>query len=166
MKSNNLYLLMDYIIAITMSEEEIGLIGYVEIKHIRNGKVIDIRKGKNLITNVGLAQFAGLINGVVTTPFTYIAIGIGTTAPSVTDTALASETHRSSAIASRVTTDVTDDTAQLVATFSFTASYAITESGVFDAKTAGNMACRQTFAALNVVSGDSLQVTWNCNSES
>jgi hypothetical protein len=136
----------------------------LEIKHIRNGKVIEERVIEDIlediITNVGKAQVAGLINGVVTTPFKYIAIGTGTTAESATDTALVSEIARGLATCSRTTTNVTNDTAQLVYTFTFTASYAITESGVFDASTEGNMLCRKTFSAINVSSGDSLQVTW------
>ena len=143
---------------------KIKLIDKLEIKHIRNQKVIEEKVIENeledIITNVGKAQVAGLINGVVTTPFQYIAIGTGTTPESATDTALQNEIMRALATCSRVTTNVTNDTAQLVYTFTFTASYAITESGVFDASTGGNMLCRRVFSAVNVVSGDSLQVTW------
>ena len=141
----------------------------LEIKHIRfdkdgNPKVIEERviedEPEDIITNVGKAQVAGLINGVVTTPFQYIAIGTVSTAEAATDTALGGEVARGLATCSRVTTNVSNDTAQLVYTFSFTASYAITESGVFDASAGGNMLSRKTFSAINVVSGDSLQITW------
>src|SRR3989338_3066540 len=63
-------------------------------------------------------------------------------------------------VASRVTTDVTNDTAQLVLTFNFTASFAVTESGVLNAASVGVLLARQTFSAINVANGDSLQVTW------
>ena len=62
---------------------------------------------------------------------------------------------------SRVTTTVTNDTARLVGTITEAATLAITESGVFNADTAGTMLCRQTFSAVNVLSGDSLQFTWS-----
>jgi hypothetical protein len=141
--------------------EKFKLKGFVKIDHIRDGQIIDTREFANLIVNVGKAQIAGLINGVVTTPFKYVAIGTGTTAPAAGDTALAGETHRASATTiDRVTTTVTNDTARWVHTFSFTASYALAESGLFDASTAGNLLARQTFATINVASGDSLQVTW------
>lgn len=140
--------------------EKIHLKGEVTLRHFRNGKLIEERKIPNIIVNVGKAQVAGLINGVVTTPFQYIAIGTGTTAESATDTALQNEIARGLATCSRTTTNVTNDTAQLVYTFTFTASYAITESGCFDASSGGNMLCRKTFSAINVVSGDSLQITW------
>jgi hypothetical protein len=95
-------------------------------------------------------------------------MGTGTVAPAAGDTALGAEkdeagaattTHKS-ATASRVTTTVTNDTAQDVVTFNYTATLAVTESGVFNAATAGTMLCRQTFSAVNVVNGDSLQFTW------
>jgi hypothetical protein len=141
------------------------LVGEYEIKLVgKDGAVKEVRRGKNVITNAGKAQVAGLINGVVTTPFRYIAIGTGTTAPAATDTALATETHRKLADSvSRATTNVDNDTALLVATFSgYTGTEAVTESGVFDASSGGNMLCRQTFSAINVDwgAGDSLQITW------
>lgn len=126
----------------------------------KDGRLKDRRVVGNLVVNVGKAQVAGLINGVVTTAFKYIAIGTGTTSPSATDTALGSEVARASATTSRATTTVTNDTATWSATFNFTASYSITESGIFDASSGGNMLARQTFSAVNVVSGDSLIVNW------
>ena len=145
--------------------ERVGLRGELElVVRDKHGKVKDRRVLKNLIVNVGKAQVAGLINGDVTTPFKYIAIGTGTTSPAATDTGLENETHREQAdTIDRVTTSVTNDTARLIKTFSgYSGSEAITESGVFDAASGGNMLCRQTFSALNINwdAGDSLQITW------
>jgi len=134
-------------------------IGTLTIKHYRRGKLIEIRHIRNLLTNVGLAEMAGLWIGLGTA-FGYIAIGTGTTPAAETDTALATETHRAAATVSQDTTTVTDDTAKLVATFSFTASYSITESGVFNASTGGDLLCRAVFSAISVVDGDSLEFTW------
>lgn len=123
----------------------------------------------NLVVDTGKAAVASRINGSGgEAAFTYIGIGIGATAAAAGDTALQTErdetgatnTNHKSATASRVTTDVTNDTAQLVVTFNITATLAITESGVFNATPNGVMLCRQVFSAINVVSGDSLQVTW------
>lgn len=120
----------------------------------------------NLVTNAGMAGVASRINGSgAEAAFTYIAIGIGTTAAAAGDTALGSEIvtgggERGAATASRVTTDVTNDTAQLVLTYNFTGSFAVTESGVLNAASVGTLLARQVFSAVNVVSGDSLQVTW------
>lgn len=124
------------------------------------------KKVSNLVVNAGMAGVASRINGAGgEAAFTYIAIGTGTTAPSATDTALESEITtgggaRASATTSRTTTDVTNDTAQNQVTFNFTSSFAITESGVFNAASAGTMLARQTFSVVNVSSGNSLQITW------
>lgn len=120
----------------------------------------------NLITNAGMAGIASRINGDGSeAAFTYIAVGTGTTAANAADTTLETETatsglSRAAGTASRVTTDVTNDTAQLTKTFSVTGSVAVTESGVLNAASSGVLLCRQTFSAINVVNGDSLQVTW------
>lgn len=121
----------------------------------------------NLITTTGKAGIASRINGAGSeAAFTYIALGTGTTAAAVGDTALETELStggmsRANATASRTTTDTTDDTARLVNTFTITGTAAITESGVLNAASTGTLLCRQVFSAINVSNGDSLQVTWD-----
>lgn len=121
----------------------------------------------NLVTNAGKAGVAGRINGVGSVnAFDYIALGTGTTAAALGDTTLETEITtgggaRAQGTASRTTTDVTNDTARVVNTFSFTASFAVTESGVLNAASSGDLLCRQVFSAINVANGDSLQVTWD-----
>ena len=123
-------------------------------------------KLSNLVTNAGLAGEASRNNGAgAEAAFTYVGIGIGTTAANASDTTLESEIttnggERGAGSASRVTTDVTNDTAQLVLTFNFTGGFAVTESGVLNAASVGTLLARQVFSAINVISGDSLQVTW------
>lgn len=120
----------------------------------------------NLVTNAGKAAVAGLIIATgFTDAFDYIEVGTGTTAAALTDTTLEtaitdSGLQRALATLSRVTTDVTNDTAQLTITFSVTGTKAVTESGVFSASSAGTMLARQVFSAINVVNTDSLQITW------
>ena len=130
------------------------------------GSWVNERQISNLVTNAGVAGIASRINGSgAEAAFIYIAIGIGTTAANVADTTLVSEITtvggaRASATASRVLTDVANDTAQLVHTFNFTGSLAVTESGVLNAASTGTLLARQVFSAINVASGDSLQITW------
>lgn len=120
----------------------------------------------NLVVSAGKAGVASRINGSGgEAAFTYIAIGTGTTAAAAGDTTLQTEITtgggaRAAATASRVTTTVTNDTAQLVLTFNFTAGFAVTESGALNASSAGTLLARQVFSAINVANGDSLQVTW------
>lgn len=142
-----------------------GLHGELDVLHIRDGKVIGQHHFKNVITSTGKAEVAGLINGDTSGAFTYLAIGIGTTSEVVGDTALESEItsgggSRASATCSRTTTSVTNDTAQWVHTWTFSSTFAVTESGIFDAASDGVMLARKTFSAINVVSGDQIQITW------
>jgi len=122
-------------------------------------------KGANLVTSAGQAGVASRINGAGSeAAFTYIAIGTGTTAAVVGDTTLETEITtgggaRAAATASRTTTDVTNDTARLVLTFNFTSTFAVTEAGALNAASSGVLLNRQVFSAVNVVNGDSLQVT-------
>ena len=119
----------------------------------------------NLITDAGKAGSASRINGAGSeAAFTYCAIGIGTAAATALDTTLASEIttnggQRKSATPTRTTTTVPNDTARNVATFDFTGSFAVTEAGILNAASAGVLLNRQVFTAVNVVSGDSLQIT-------
>lgn len=121
----------------------------------------------NTITNVGHAAANGRISNQGSySPFVNIAIGVGVQGSPATSTALASESTtvgsaRSAAAATQKTTTVTNDTTQLVKTFTFSGSLAITEEGIFDSATAssGTMLAYQSFAAINVVSTDTITVT-------
>jgi hypothetical protein len=132
------------------------------------------KDGRNLITDAGRAAVASRINGSGgAAAFTAIGQGTGATAANAADTTLQTEVKAdgtaasgvhalatASVTVSRVTTTVTNDTAQLVGTIAETATIAVTESGVFNADTNGTLLCRQTFSAVNVISGDSIQLTW------
>jgi len=149
------------------SIEKIRLKGEIVLRKIdRKGRVIEERRIRNLIVNVGKAQIAGLINGIVTSPFKYVAIGTGTTAESSSDTGLEAEIARKQATVSRKTTNVTNDTSVWEVTFSsedgLSGTSSVTEAGIFDSSTGGNMLSRKTFSAVNLDwdAGDSLQITW------
>ena len=149
---------------------------FIKLTGIVNYKLWDAEgnlKGEweipNLITSAGKARVADLlitdVGSAAPAFFNYIAIGTGTNAAAAGDTTLQTEIstnggQRTDATGTRVTTSVTNDTAQLVATFNFTGSFAVTESGVFDDISTGTLLARQVFSAINVASGDSLQVTW------
>lgn len=130
------------------------------------------KHNRNLVPTAGKAAVASRINGSgAEAVFDKIGWGTGTTSPAAGDTALQTEVTTSggaasgvhvvsSATVSRVTTTVTNDTAQFVGTVTAAGTIAITESGIFNAATNGTMLARQTFTAINVVSGDSIQFTW------
>lgn len=122
-------------------------------------------KAANLVTSAGKAAIASRFNGSGSeAAFTYIALGIGTTAAAVGDTTLESEIvdsglTRQSATVSRTTTTVTNDTARLTYTWTASGSKAVTESGCLNAASSGVLANRQVFSAVNLVNGNSFQAT-------
>jgi len=131
------------------------------------GTFVKVKKVSNLVTNAGKAGVAArIIDNTTEAAFDYIAIGTGTTAAAAGDTALESEIssgggeRAQDASPSRTTTDVTNDTAVIDVTFNFTSSFAVTESGLFNAASSGTLLARQVFSAINVASGDSLTITW------
>jgi len=114
----------------------------------------------NTITNAGLALIAKRLGGVTANAITHMAIGEGTP----TATALQSEIttgggERDAVTPASATTTVTDDTIRCTNTFTFSDTFTITEEGLFNAASNGTMAASRSFSAINVSSGDSLQIT-------
>ncbi len=154
-------------IDITKSQDCFRLRGTIRAE-IRDkaGKWKETRLIRNLITSAGKAGAAATINGSgFTAHYDYIATGTGTTAANVADTTLetelaASGLTRAQGTASRITTTVTNDTAQVTKTFTVTGTVAVTEAGLLNASSSGVLLARQVFSAINVVNGDSLAITW------
>ncbi len=117
-------------------------------------------------TNAGLAITTNRIIQAGTAPKNW-GWGIGTTTPAVTDTALQTESAPTTAggrtvgTESRTTTTATNDTYTVTGTVVAGSTLAITEAGLFDNVTAGNMLIHGVFSAINVVSGDSIAFTGN-----
>jgi hypothetical protein len=111
-----------------------------------------------ILVNAGRATITGLL---VASTSKFISIGTGATAEAVTQTALVTEVEtRATGTQTQQTTSVTNDTYQDVGTITATAARAITESGIHDASTAGNMLVRALFSVVNLAIGDSIQLTW------
>ena len=130
------------------------------------GRVKLHRRFCNTITDVGHAAANGRIsNQGGYGPFTAMALGTGTQGAPAAATALAAEIttnggERGAAIATQVTTSITNDTMQLVETWTFSGPFAITEEGIFDdASSGGSMLAYQSFSVINVVNTDQLTIT-------
>jgi len=130
-------------------------------------KFLDYYWRKNIVTNVGLACIIRLISaGLTEEKFGYLAIGTGTTTESATDTALQAEIKRKSATITQETTSITGDTAKFEATFSsadgLSGSHNVSETGIFNASTAGSLLARKTFSAvpINWDAGDTLTIRY------
>lgn len=110
-----------------------------------------------MIHNAGIAALA---QHIVDT-YLGVAIGTGTGAETATDTTLGTEVMRSASTNTRVTTTVTNDTAQLTAVFDIDNTYNITESGVLTSSTSGGtMLSRKMFTAIPATSGDVITFIW------
>jgi len=141
-------------------KQTISVMGEVNIKEINpiTGEVVSDETFKNLVTNVGLAAIVDFLDGDNPTTFDYMAIGSGTTPAAAGDTALETELDRSS---SPITpTQPTATTISWVETFTAGAGKsAITEMGMLDADSVGNLFNHLIFTARDNLNND-LQITY------
>jgi hypothetical protein len=96
------------------------------------------------------------------TAMSHMAVGSGSVAAAAGNTALGSELGRVTLTSTTiVTTSVTNDAVQYVATFNAgTGTGAVTEAGILNAASAGTMLCRTVFAVINKGALDTLTITW------
>jgi hypothetical protein len=116
----------------------------------------------NLVVSAGLAYIASRMKDATATAMSHMAVGSGTTAAAAANTALGSQLARVVLDSTTVvTTSVTGDSVQYVATFAAgTGTGAVTEAGVFNAASAGTMLCRTVFPVINKGALDTLVITW------
>jgi hypothetical protein len=117
-----------------------------------------------VFTNAGRAIATNLVSGIGGTIPHWIQWGIGTTTPVAADTAIQTNSTNAEArtvgTVSRTTVSVTNDNYRVTGTITCGASaQAITEVGLFDALTVGNMWMHAVFSAVNVVLNDSIAFT-------
>lgn len=136
----------------------------LEIKHIRNGKVI----GKQtildkVITTAFVNDIVDVLQGIAgplstINAYKYHASGTGIVDEAITDTALGTE------VGARVIGTQAEGAQTYiyssVATVTYLGANAITEHGLFNASTLGVLMDRTKFAAVNVINGDSIQFTF------
>lgn len=115
-----------------------------------------------LLVNGAHAIVTNRITGAGTEP-KFVAWGTGAGTAGATDTTLFTEStdeSRTSGTSSRVTTTVTNDTYQVVGTITVaTAGKTITNVGLFDASTSGNLYFKSDFTGLALSVGDSITFT-------
>lgn len=115
-----------------------------------------------VITNGGQAIVTNRMIGSGTEP-KYVAWGTGAGTAAAADTTLfteSTEEARTNGTSSRVTTTVTNDTYQVVGTITVaTSGKTITNVGLFDASTSGNLYFKSDFTGLALAIGDSIAFT-------
>jgi len=145
--------------------EDLKMKGWIDIKITRINGTVEEFTVYNSIMNAGFAQLALLAGDASATPFTYLALGTSSTAVAPSQTALQAEIvdsglARVSATVSRVTTTQTNDTLQLVYTWTASGTKTIEEIGIFNASSAGVMLARALTTSKSVVSGDTYTATY------
>jgi hypothetical protein len=122
-----------------------------------DGKVKAEHDFKNLVVTVGKNFVASRMVGTASTVMSHMAIGSGTTAAAVGDTALQSQLGRVALTSGTATGAVATYTATFPAG---TGTGAVTEAGIFNDPTAGTMLCRTVFSVVNKGADDAMSVTW------
>jgi len=135
-----------------MLNDDLKMTGAVSIA--LNGEVV--REIPNLVVTAGKNWVADRMNDA-NTVMTHMAVGTGTTAAAAGQTTLVSEAARGAL----TSTTVTNNAIAYVETFAAgTGTGALTEAGIFDAASGGDMLCRTVFSVVNKGSSDSMTITW------
>lgn len=126
-----------------------------------NGDVKDVRRIHNLVVNTGLAYVISRMVGTSKAVMSHMAVGSGTTAAAAGDTALQSQLGSRVALSSTTISGANNEKVVYVTTFGAgVGTGAVTEAGVFNASTSGDMLCRTVFSVVNKAADDTMQITW------
>jgi|TARA_R110002096_G_scaffold323067_1_gene517193 hypothetical protein len=117
-----------------------------------------VQEVPNLVVTAGKGYVASRMKDTTQAAMSHMAIGTGSTAAAVANTALVSEVDRNSL----TSTTVSGSTITFVATFGAgEGTGAITEAALLNASSSGTMLCRTVYAVVNKGSQDSMTVTWS-----
>ena len=116
-----------------------------------------VQEVRNLVVTDGKEFVASRMKDTTKAAMSHMAIGTGSTAAAAGDAALGSQADRNAL----TSTTVSGAAVTYVATFAAgEGTGAITEAGLFNAASAGDMLCRTVFAVVNKGSSDSMTITW------
>ena len=142
-----------------MIQDKLKLRGDVSIVvKSSDGSVKDSREIKNLVVSDGLNFIVSRMKDTTQDAMSHMAVGSSTTA------AAAGQTDLVSILGSR---EALDSTAVSTNTVTYVSSFeagegtgAVTEAGIFNASTSGDMLCRTVFAVVNKQATDSMTISW------
>lgn len=136
-------------------KESLKVIGTLKF-HNAKGELV--REEKNLVVNAGLNVIASRLAGTSKNAVSHMGIGTGTTVANAADTAL--EIQKATRLVATSVT-VTANAIEIIATFpGSTHAGAITEAGLFNAASLGEIISRVVFAPYTLGSSDALTITW------
>jgi hypothetical protein len=144
-----------------MVEEQIKITGHVDIVVTgKDGNIKDTRSIKNLVVTAGKTFIAAsMLKTTTNSPaaMSHMAVGSGTSSAAIGDTALGNQLGRVSLASASSTGAVITYTATFPAG---TGTGAVTEAGIFNNSTGGDMLCRTVFSVVNKGTDDAMSVTW------
>mgnify|MGYP000394382493 CR=1 FL=1 len=145
-----------------MINEQLKLSGALSIVLAdKNGNVKDTREVKNLVVNAGLSYIISRMVGTTKGVMSHMALGAGTTAAAAGQADVVSLLGAREALDSTTITGTNSEKVQYICTFEpGDATGAVTEAGIFNAATAGDMLCRTVFPVINKAADDQMAVTW------
>lgn len=123
----------------------------------KDGKLKEKLHIPNLVVQSGRDFIASRMEGTTDVVMSHMAVGTDNTSPANGDTTLGSEIGRVALDSTGVSNNVVTYTATFPAG---TGTGALTEAGVFNNNSIGDMLCRTTFAVVNKAAADSMIITW------
>ena len=121
------------------------------------GNTKEERQINNLVVTSGLTYIASRMKDATATAMGYMAIGTGTGAAAAGDTTLGTELDRNAV------SSVTATGAAIAYVTTWAAgdgTGAVTEAGIFNASSSGDMLARTVFSVVNKDVNDTLSITW------
>ena len=136
-----------------MFTSELKLTGHVSVAI--NGEVV--QEIPNLVVTSGKAYVTSRMKDTTKGAMSHMAVGTSATAAAAGNTTLGSEAARVSLTSSTVS----GNTITYVATFSEgTGTGALTEAGILNASSNGDLLCRTVFSVVNKGANDAMTITW------
>jgi len=145
-----------------MINENLKLSGQLNIVlKDKAGNIKDERVEKNLVVNTGLAFIASRMIGTSKSVMSHMAIGSSTSSATGAQTDLVSMLGAREAIDSSNIIGTNNEKVVYVSNFEAgDGTGAVTEAGIFNAATSGDMLCRTVFAVVNKAADDTMSISW------
>lgn len=126
-----------------------------KLKIALNGETV--QEVNNLVVTDGKEYVASRMKDATATAMSHMAIGSGSTAAAAGNSALGSELGR----VALTSTTVSGAVVTYLATFpAGTGTGAVTEAGILNASSSGDLLCRTVFSVVNKGASDSMTITW------
>lgn len=126
-----------------------------KLKIALNGEIV--QEIDNLVVTDGKEYVASRMKDATATAMSHMAIGSGSTAAAAGNSALGSQLGR----VALTSTNVSGAVVTYVATFAAgTGTGAVTEAGILNDSSAGDLLCRTVFSVVNKGASDSMTITW------